>query len=188
MSLSGGLSRALCYIHRHSARYAASPRHQAKPRILCLLSAGDTPLQYIPVMNCIFAAQHAGVVVDALVVGQADSALLQQAAHITGETVFSFSLCAIWLPMVGLDSGNLSAGGKADNGGREKSTMHLRSQSGSHLEVACPLLFWLPLVDSKWEFWESAELAMHPVAMLRVLLQEDCMCGRKCPRVCCSTC
>lgn len=85
VSLSGGLSRALCYISRYAARYAASPRHQAKPRILCLLSAGDTPMQYIPVMNCIFAAQQTGVVIDALVVGQADSALLQQAAHITGQ-------------------------------------------------------------------------------------------------------
>lgn len=105
VSLSGGLSRALCYINRHSARYAASPRHKAKPRILCLLSAGDTPLQYIPVMNCIFAAQHAAVVIDALVVGSSDSALLQQAAHITGKAwlccwvIYDLMLCRTGLAL-----------------------------------------------------------------------------------------
>lgn len=60
VALAAGLSRALCYINRHIQRYAANNRHKAKPRVLSLLMAAETPLQYIPVMNCIFAAQHAG--------------------------------------------------------------------------------------------------------------------------------
>eukprot|EP00775_Hariotina_reticulata_P010772 gene10772-10928_t len=83
-ALSGGMSRALCYASRLSSRYGQSSRHKAKPRILSIVSAADTPLQYIPLMNCIFAAQHANIVLDAIVMGPADSAFLQQAAHITG--------------------------------------------------------------------------------------------------------
>lgn len=85
VALAAGLSRALCYTSRLLPRYAASTRHKAKPRILSLLAGADTPLQYIPVMNCIFAAQHAGVALDACILGAADSAFMQQAAHITGE-------------------------------------------------------------------------------------------------------
>ncbi|WIA15471.1 hypothetical protein OEZ85_002111 [Tetradesmus obliquus] len=84
VALAAGLSRALCYTSRLLPRYAASTRHKAKPRILSLLAGADTPLQYIPVMNCIFAAQHAGVALDACILGAADSAFMQQAAHITG--------------------------------------------------------------------------------------------------------
>jgi hypothetical protein len=43
----------------------------------------DAPSQYVAVMNAIFSAQRAEVAVDALVLG-ADSAYLQQAAHLTG--------------------------------------------------------------------------------------------------------
>jgi hypothetical protein len=84
VALAAGLSRALCYANRLLPRYGASTRHKAKPRILSLLAGADTPLQYIPVMNCIFAAQHAGVALDACILGAADSAFMQQAAHITG--------------------------------------------------------------------------------------------------------
>lgn len=84
VALSAGLSRALCYINRHSARYGANARHKAKPRLLALMSSTDMPLQYIPTMNAIFAAQTSGVVLDALVLGSADSAFLQQATHLTG--------------------------------------------------------------------------------------------------------
>ena len=83
VALSAGLSRALCYINRHMARYGTSARHKAKPRLLAIISSSDMPLQYIPTMNAIFAAQASGVVLDALVLGQADSAFLQQATHLT---------------------------------------------------------------------------------------------------------
>ncbi|KAF6266389.1 transcription factor Tfb4-domain-containing protein [Scenedesmus sp. NREL 46B-D3] len=84
VALAAGLSRALCYANRLLPRYGANGRHKAKPRVLSLLAGSDTPLQYIPVMNCIFAAQHAGVALDACILGPADSAFMQQAAHITG--------------------------------------------------------------------------------------------------------
>jgi transcription initiation factor TFIIH subunit 3 len=85
VALAAGLSRALCYTHRYAERHSAGRRRGAPPpRILCLVRTADTPLQYIPIMNAIFAAQRTGVVVDACVVGGADSAFLQQAAHLTG--------------------------------------------------------------------------------------------------------
>jgi transcription initiation factor TFIIH subunit 3 len=84
VSLSAGLSRALCYVNRHAVRYGASARHKAKPRLLALMSSSDLPLQYIPTMNAIFAAQGSGVVLDAFVLGSSDSAFLQQASHLTG--------------------------------------------------------------------------------------------------------
>jgi transcription initiation factor TFIIH subunit 3 len=54
-----------------------------RPRILCMWGSPDAPSQYVAVMNAIFSAQRAEVAVDALVLG-ADSAYLQQAAHLTG--------------------------------------------------------------------------------------------------------
>jgi len=59
-------------------------RQRSKPRVLVLAGSDDVPVQYIPTMNAIFSAQHAGVAIDALVVGGEDSAFLQQGAHITG--------------------------------------------------------------------------------------------------------
>jgi hypothetical protein len=54
------------------------------PRILCLMGCPDPAAQYISVMNCLFSAQRANVVVDGCVLGNAESAFLQQAAHLTG--------------------------------------------------------------------------------------------------------
>ncbi|KAH3765069.1 general transcription factor IIH [Pelomyxa schiedti] len=51
--LSSALSLALCYINRITR---VSPT--LKPRILCLNASPDISAQYIPVMNCIFAAQR----------------------------------------------------------------------------------------------------------------------------------
>jgi transcription initiation factor TFIIH subunit 3 len=48
------------------------------------MSSSELPLQYIPTMNAIFAAQAAHIALDALVLGPADSAFLQQATHLTG--------------------------------------------------------------------------------------------------------
>lgn len=83
-ALSAGLSRALCYIHRRQAAArgggaggagantaaaigAAAARQLPKPRVLVIAAAADAPVQYIPTMNAIFSAQHAGVAIDALV-------------------------------------------------------------------------------------------------------------------------
>jgi transcription initiation factor TFIIH subunit 3 len=82
-ALACGLSRALCLINRITT--VTSYGHaRSKPRIVCIIGSPDVPLQYIPVMNAIFSAQRAEVVVDALVLHSKDSAFLQQAAHLTG--------------------------------------------------------------------------------------------------------
>lgn len=83
VALSGALSRALCAVRRQLPRYDTA-RHRGRPRILVLSATPDSPVQYIPVMNAIFAAQAVKVVVDALVLHTGGCSFLQQAAHLTG--------------------------------------------------------------------------------------------------------
>jgi transcription initiation factor TFIIH subunit 3 len=101
-ALSAGLSRALCFINKFqragagaagggsasasNTASAAAPgaRARARPRVLVLAACPDAPAQYVGAMNAIFAAQRAGVAVDAAALGPADSPFLQQAAHLTG--------------------------------------------------------------------------------------------------------
>ena len=66
-----------------SHRMNADRFRRTLPRVLVLSPAMDLPSQYVPVMNCIFSFQKAGVLVDSLVVAPGDCALLQQAADIT---------------------------------------------------------------------------------------------------------
>ncbi|PNW85108.1 hypothetical protein CHLRE_03g172050v5 [Chlamydomonas reinhardtii] len=88
-ALSGALSRALCLVHRlQQQQAAAGGRPRGRPRVLALLGCGDTAAQYIPVMNAIFSAQRAQVVLDAVVVAPQDSSFMQQAAHLTGGLYF----------------------------------------------------------------------------------------------------
>lgn len=75
--LAAGLARALCTLHR--ARDWPLQR-----RVLCLVGGADQAGQYVGAMNCVFAAADAAVAVDALLLGPSDSALLQQAAALTG--------------------------------------------------------------------------------------------------------
>ena len=87
-ALSGALSRALCLVHRlQQQQAAAGGRPRGRPRVLALLGCGDTAAQYIPVMNAIFSAQRAQVVLDAVVVAPQDSSFMQQAAHLTGAVL-----------------------------------------------------------------------------------------------------
>ncbi|KAH9309323.1 hypothetical protein KI387_037234, partial [Taxus chinensis] len=78
--LSGSLSMALCYIQKI---LRGGPLHP-QPRILCLQGSPDGPQQYVAVMNAIFSAQRSMVPIDACIVGNQQSAFLQQASHITG--------------------------------------------------------------------------------------------------------
>ncbi|GFR41172.1 hypothetical protein Agub_g1838, partial [Astrephomene gubernaculifera] len=90
-ALSGSLSRALCLIHRLQQQLLAQRGgrgQRGRPRILCLLGCPDTSMQYIPVMNAIFSAQRAQVVIDAVVLAAEDSSFMQQAAHLTGGLYF----------------------------------------------------------------------------------------------------
>ncbi|EPQ27437.1 uncharacterized protein PFL1_04975 [Pseudozyma flocculosa PF-1] len=57
-------------------------------RILILSVTPDASTQYIPMMNCIFAAQKKSILIDVCKVFGADTVFLQQAAHLTGGTYF----------------------------------------------------------------------------------------------------
>mmetsp|Transcript_41098 Transcript_41098/g.131480 ORF Transcript_41098/g.131480 Transcript_41098/m.131480 type:complete len:296 (-) Transcript_41098:17-904(-) len=84
---SAALARALCYLNRLAKsedEVGGFPATPAQQRVLCMLGARDHPPQYISVMNAVFSAQRSGVVVDGYMLGQWDSAFLQQAANITG--------------------------------------------------------------------------------------------------------
>ncbi|GLC35743.1 hypothetical protein PLESTB_000489700 [Pleodorina starrii] len=90
-ALSGGLSRALCLIHRlqhHRPGGGGGGGRRGRPRLLALVASPDASMQYIPVMNAIFSAQRAEVVLDAVVLAPEDSSFLQQAAHLTGGLYF----------------------------------------------------------------------------------------------------
>ena len=78
--LAAALSMAMCYCNRLQNRATA---HAVAPRILCMQGSSDTSSQYIAMMNGIFSAQRAGVQIDSCILGDYDSAFLQQAAHIS---------------------------------------------------------------------------------------------------------
>ncbi|CAN0208920.1 unnamed protein product [Ectocarpus fasciculatus] len=80
-ALAGSLSKGLCYVNR---KMRESPSIQASPaRALVLSGSPDVPETYNSVMNAIFSAQKAGVLVDCAVLGES-STFLQQAAYLTG--------------------------------------------------------------------------------------------------------
>jgi len=79
-ALSAALSAALC----HAERAAQGARLRPQVQLLIVCASPDHPRQYNSVMNCIFAAQAAGVAVDAVALHGESSPFLQQAAHLTG--------------------------------------------------------------------------------------------------------
>ena len=57
-----------------------------RARCLVITASPDYPEQYVPVMNCIFAAQKLKVTIDSIYLGgkeKGSSSFLQQASHIT---------------------------------------------------------------------------------------------------------
>ncbi|CAM9647401.1 unnamed protein product [Ascophyllum nodosum] len=76
-ALAGGLSKGLCYVNR---KLQEAPSIQE--RALVVSGAPDLPEAYNSVMNAIFSAQKAGVLVDCAVLGE-PSTFLQQAAYLT---------------------------------------------------------------------------------------------------------
>jgi len=78
--LSAALSTALCLLRRDHE----DAETRISQRVLCLLGSPDPPRQYVAVMNAIFSAQRLGACIDACAIGAQDSAMLQQAAHLTG--------------------------------------------------------------------------------------------------------
>ncbi|KAJ2783700.1 RNA polymerase II transcription factor B subunit 4 [Coemansia javaensis] len=78
--ISRALSMALCHISRVNALLT----NKAWARVLVVSAGADSAREYISLMNSIFAAQKASVLIDVCKVLGADSVFLQQAADITG--------------------------------------------------------------------------------------------------------
>lgn len=76
--ISGGLSLLLCQIARVKREYQS-----ARCRILVITVSPDVTRQYIGVMNAIFTAHKLQVIVDACVLHNENSLLMQQACSIT---------------------------------------------------------------------------------------------------------
>ena len=98
-SLAAALTRAICLASRHmpdegtlltttadgeAIAAEGGGRRLPRPRVLLLAATEAAADAYIPFMNACFAAQAAGIVVDACPLGGADQGLLQQAASLTG--------------------------------------------------------------------------------------------------------
>ncbi|KAI9146336.1 TFIIH subunit Tfb4/p34 [Paraphysoderma sedebokerense] len=78
--ISATLSLALLYIQRVLRQDELG---LIKPRILVISASNDSPIHYIPTMNCIFSAQKAMIPIDVCNLGKLDTIFLQQAAHLT---------------------------------------------------------------------------------------------------------
>lgn len=85
IAFSSALSKALCHINRIEKDDVTPP---LKARILVLSVSGETSTQYIPIMNCIFAAQKAAIPIDVCQVYGSDTVFLQQAAHLTKASYY----------------------------------------------------------------------------------------------------
>ncbi|XP_074656524.1 general transcription factor IIH subunit 3-like [Tubulanus polymorphus] len=79
---AGSLTMALCYIHRLERQLAFGEKLNA--RILVVKGADDNPSQYMNFMNAVFTAQKQNILIDACILADSASGLLQQAADITG--------------------------------------------------------------------------------------------------------
>ncbi|KAI8816065.1 RNA polymerase II transcription factor B subunit 4 [Fimicolochytrium jonesii] len=84
---AGSLSLAQTYINRVRRENEGA---SIQSRILLVSISPDLPSQYIPTMNCIFAAQRLGTRIDVCRFGGrhygSESVFLPQASHITGGT------------------------------------------------------------------------------------------------------
>ena len=78
--MSGAISMGLSYINR--MQNDLGDQVNLKSRIMVLSASDDLALQYIPMMNCIFAAQKKRVAIDVCKVG-GDAVFLQQASDAT---------------------------------------------------------------------------------------------------------
>ncbi|KAI9770064.1 MAG: RNA polymerase II transcription factor B subunit 4, partial [Candelina submexicana] len=103
--MAGALTLALAYINKQTQEYnefhgggggdrggndgrEPERRTMLQSRILVLSVSGDLAFQYIPIMNCIFAAQRSSIPIDILKL-HGSSAFLQQASDATLGTYLS---------------------------------------------------------------------------------------------------
>mmetsp|Transcript_13445 Transcript_13445/g.50365 ORF Transcript_13445/g.50365 Transcript_13445/m.50365 type:complete len:298 (-) Transcript_13445:130-1023(-) len=105
-ALASALSMSMCYANRTAG--GGGSRKQKQTRVVVVQGSADFPGQYVPVMNAIFSAQRAEIQIDSCILGDADSAFLQQAAHITGGLYYkvkaTMELTQSLLQMSGADS------------------------------------------------------------------------------------
>ncbi|KAI9026289.1 RNA polymerase II transcription factor B subunit 4 [Hyaloraphidium curvatum] len=80
VALSGALSLALSHINKVTK---VRDLVHVRSRILVISASSDAAEQYIPLMNCFFAAQKMAVPIDICRLGSRDSSMLQQAASIS---------------------------------------------------------------------------------------------------------
>lgn len=111
IGLVSALSQALCHLNRLGLSDSTDARNtnvssvqtragggtsagqqgsasSFKSRILVLSVTEDASTQYIPMMNCIFAAQKNGISIDVCKLFGPDTVFLQQAAYLTSGTYF----------------------------------------------------------------------------------------------------
>ena len=81
---SAALLKALCVANRLRSTQPEERREALVCRVVCVKACGDDPVQYLAVMNSIFAAQRADVNIDACMIGTKQSGFMQQASHLTG--------------------------------------------------------------------------------------------------------
>ncbi|KAK9893478.1 transcription factor Tfb4 [Cystobasidium minutum MCA 4210] len=79
------LTKTLCYVNRISKDESLPA---LKARILVMSVSGEASHQYIPIMNCIFAAQKASIPIDVCKIYGEDAVFLQQAAHLTKASYY----------------------------------------------------------------------------------------------------
>lgn len=86
-SLAAALSMGLCYCNSRSVD--PNVLEALSPRVLVVQASGDQTVQYIGAMNSAFAAQKSKVLVDAFVLTDQGSTILQQMCHLTGGIFFA---------------------------------------------------------------------------------------------------
>ncbi|ORY38671.1 transcription factor Tfb4 [Rhizoclosmatium globosum] len=80
--LAGALSLSLSFINRVKRQHT-DPASTIQARILTLSVSPDSPSEYIPIMNCIFAAKKDNVIIDVCRLLGNDSVFLSQTASST---------------------------------------------------------------------------------------------------------
>ncbi|RKP02961.1 hypothetical protein CXG81DRAFT_24367 [Caulochytrium protostelioides] len=81
-AMASALSKALAYTNKVKV---ARPDMEIATRSLIISLTPDNPAEYVPLMNCIFAAQKMGHMLEVCKLHRGDTAFLEQAAHITGS-------------------------------------------------------------------------------------------------------
>ncbi|EOR00885.1 hypothetical protein E3P89_02581 [Wallemia ichthyophaga] len=83
-TLATTLAQSLCHINRKLNEASASSDSPHSFRILVITTSDDVPSHYVSLMNSIFAAQKAKILVDVCELYNSNTIFLQQAAHLTG--------------------------------------------------------------------------------------------------------